>query len=541
MDATRKTGPDSTLGASGRLRHPSPQTPVVLCLLDGIGEHEPSAGNAVRLAKTPHLDELATRFAKTNLVASGEAVGLSADKPGSGALGAEAIGTGRVPRPTVTEIDRVIANKKFGENKIIERTMWIVNDRKCRLHLFLPLGEASGHASMNQLQTLLRVCEAYEVQVCVHVFLEERPSAPKSAVRLLDPLLFMLEDRGTIGTISGASFAMDRSGNWEATKQAYTAIVRGGAETKETVHDALRAAYDKKRTDGTIEPVRIGEYEGFRGDYMADFAGNSDKLVWQWIGEEAGLFMFHRPDRARQLAALFVRQNVPADIVEEFLTERGKPVRAFDEFGLLSLTDIDAQLEDVLPAFPRQAIQGTLAEALSRAGLSGQRIATAERTAHVSHFFDGGLFTRSPVTIVPEGGQAGAVERALREGTSAFVVVNFAGADHAARRGDVPGAIAAVEAIDTAIGAIASTTEAVGGALCIVGTHGAAEQMLDGEGKPRGLHTTNPTPFYYVHALDTDASLAANGRLEDVAPTVLDILGIEKPEGMTGRSLRCTR
>lgn len=523
MDAARKTGP------------------VVLCLLDGIGEYEASPGNAVRLAKTPHLDELAQTFSRTTLVASGEAVGLAADKPGSGALGAEAIGTGRVPRPAMIEIDRVIANKKFAENKIIERAMWIVADRKCRLHLFLPLGDASAHASMQHLHAVLRVCEMYDAKVCVHVFLEERPSAPKSATRLLDALLFALEERGTIGTISGASFAMDRSGDWEATKQVYTAIVRGVNEPKETVHDALRAAYDKKRTDGTIEPVRIGEYEGIRGDYMADFAGDSDKLVWQWIGEEAGLFLFTRPDRARQLASMFVRQNVPADIVDEVLTERGKPVRAFDEFGLLSLSEIDARFEQVLPAFPRQTIQGTLAETMARAGLSGLRIATAERAAHVGYFFDGGLPTRDAVTIVPEGGQAAAVEQALREGTTGLIVVNFAAADRAARRGDLAGATAAVEAIDLALGKILAATEAAGGALCVVGTHGAAERMLDADGKPRGLHTTNPTPFYYANPLDKGVALRTDGRLEDVAPTVLDVLGLDKPDTMTGRSLRNAR
>ncbi len=520
MDTTQKTGP------------------VVLCLLDGIGESEASESNAVRLAKTPNLDEIARKFARTNLVASGEAVGLAADKPGSGALGSEAIGTGRVPCPVAIEIDGVIAKKKFSYNKIIERAMWIANDRKCRLHLFLPLSEASAHGSMNHLHTLLRVCEANDVQVCVHAFLEERPSAPKSAARLLDALSFTLEDRGTIGTISGSSFAMDRSGNWEATKQVYAAIVRGAADSKDTVHEALRAAYDKKRTDGTMEPVRIGDYEGIRGDYMTDFA--SDKPIWQWIGEEAGLFMFHRPDRMRQLAAMFVRQNLPADVID-FLTERGKPIRAFDEYGLLSLGEIDVPLENVVTAFPRQTIGGTLSEAVSRSGLSGLRIAIADRTTHVGHFFDGGLTTRDPVTIVAEGGQAAAVEEALREGTSALVVVNFAAADQAARRGDLAGAIAAVEAIDAAIGTIAAATETAGGAVCVVGTHGAAEMIRDGEGKPRGLHTTNATPLYYANGLDAGSTLAPNGRLQDVAPTVLDILGIEKPEGMTGHSLRIAR
>jgi 2,3-bisphosphoglycerate-independent phosphoglycerate mutase len=520
MDAARKTGP------------------VVLCLLDGFGESEPSAGNAVRLAKTPHLDALSAKYSRTNLASSGEAVGLSADKPGSGALGSEAIGTGRVPRSTCAEIDGVIANKKFSQNKIIERAMWIANDRSCRLHLFLPLSDTSGHASTQHLHTLLRVCEANDVKVCAHVFLEERPGAPKSAMKQLDTLLFTLEDRGTIGTISGASFAMDRSGNWEATTQAYAAIVRGSVETQETVHDALRAAYDKKRTDGIIEPVRIGDYEGMRGSFMADFTAK--ELIWQWMGEEVGLFMFHRPDRMRQLASLFVRQNLPPEMIEH-LTERGKPIYAFDEFGLLSLGDVDPPLENVLAAFPRQTIAGTLTDALTSRGLTTKRIATADRSAHVGYFFDGGRSSSDAVEIVAEGKQAAAVEKTLREGSQALVVVNFGAADQAARRGDVPGAVAAVEAIDAAIGTIAATLESVGGTLCVVGTHGAAEAMLDAEGKPRGGHSTNPTPFSVARAADPGLSLESQGRLEDVAPTVLDFLGVDKPAEMTGRSLRIRR
>ena len=512
--------------------------PVVLCLLDGVGEADASAGNAVRLAQTPHIDALTRKFARTTIAASGEAVGLGQDKPGSGALGSEAIGTGRVPRPLLTEIDQVIANKKLGANKIIERTMWIANDRKCRLHLFMPISDGSGHASMHHLHTLLRVCEAYDVQVCVHAFVEERPGAPKSVARVLDALLMTLEGRGTLGTISGAAFAMDRSGNWEATQQAYTAIVRGTVEPKETVHDALRAAYDKKRTDSTIEPVRIGDYAGIRGDFMADFA--SDKLEWQWQGEEVGLFMFHRPDRARQLAAMFARQNVPPSVVE-FLTDRGKAVRAFDEFGLLSLGEIDARLENMLPAFPRQTIDDTLSRTLVRHGLSGLRIATQDRSMHVGSYFDGGRSSEDAVKLVQEGEQADAVEEALREGTAQFVVVNFSATDSAARRGDIAAATAAMEAIDTALGRIAAATETAAGALFVVGTHGAAEMMLDAEGKPRGSHTTNPTPFLYADARDEGSSLATGGRLEDVAPTILDVLGIQKPEGMTGRTLRCPR
>ncbi len=237
---------------------------------------------------------------------------------------------------------------------------------------------------------------------------------------------------------------------------------------------------------------------------------------------------------------LFARQNIPEDVVE-FLTERGKAVRAFDEFGLLALSEIDSRFENVLSAFPRQNIDGTLSATLARHGLSGVRIATHDRAMHVGYYFDEGRSTGDVSKLVQEGEQAGAVEEALREGTTSFVLVNFSAPDVAARRGDIAGATAAIEATDAAIGTIATATEAAGGALFVVGTHGAAEMMLDGDGKPRGTHTTNPTPLLYANVRDARSSLATGGRLEDVAPTILDVLGLDKPEGMTGRTLRCAR
>ncbi|MDC3982612.1 2,3-bisphosphoglycerate-independent phosphoglycerate mutase [Polyangium jinanense] len=508
------------------------QKPVVLCLLDGLGERDAREGNAVRLAKAEALGRLAEQFGKTRLLASGEAVGLGAGKVGSGALGYEAIGTGRTPRPHRARIDEAIAAKKLWQNKVIERTMWIANDRNCRLHLFAPISADGAHGTLDHLRTMVRVCEAHDVKVVVHAFLEEKAAAPRSAWKLLEPLAFELEDKGVIGTISGQSYAMDRSGRWDRVQKAYAAIVRGEAKTKDTPYEALQAAYQAKLTDGNVEPTRIGEYEGMVGSFMADFA-SGQSAGWSWFGEEAGLFLTHRADRVEQLAAMMVRRGVPREIEEEYLTDRKKPVYAFDEFGLLSLVGLDPACE-VLAAFPDEPPEGTLGDAIAAAGLTQLRIAEPDRARHVAHVFDGGRRTRKDgeeIRVVEQAEIAETAARAIREGSHDVVIVSLAAADHAAHRGDLAAAIEAVDAVDAAVAQIAAATEAKGGALFVVGTHGGCEEMLDAEGKPRGGHTTNPVPFVSTHPR---GKLADDRSLADVAKVVLDVLGIEAPSGMTG-------
>ncbi len=504
-------------------------------MLDGFGEREAREGNAVRLAKTEAITRLASQFGKTHLQASGEAVGLGEGKRGSGALGYEAIGTGRTPRPGVRRIDEAIAAKKLWVNKIIERAMWIAHDRSCRLHLFTPISAEGAHGTLEHLRLMVRVCEAHDVKVVVHAFLEERSAAPRSAWKLLEPLAFELEGKGVIGTIAGQSYAMDRSGRWDRVQKAYEAIVRGDAKTKETPYEALQMAYLAKQTDGTVEPVRIGEYEGMVGSFMADFA-SGQSAGWSWFGEEAGLFLTHRSDRVEQLAAMMVRRGIPAE-VEAFLTDRKKPVYAFDEFGLLSLVGLDPALE-VLSAFPDEPAEGSLGEAIARAGLTQLRIAEPDRARHVAQFFDGGLRVRrdgEEIRVVAAESVAETAERAIREGSHDVVIVSLAAADQAAHRGDLGAAIAAVEAVDAAVAQIAAAAEEKGAALFVVGTHGACEEMLDAEGKPRGGHTTNPVPFLWTNP--RGGKLSGEGSLADVAKTVLEVLGIEAPSGMTGRSL----
>ena len=507
------------------------QMPVVLCLLDGFGEREAPEGNAVRLAKAEALARLEAQFGKTRLLASGEAVGLAAGKCGSGALGYEAIGTGRTPRPGRTRVDASIAEKKLWANKVIERAMWIANDRNCRLHLFAPISADGAHGTLDHLRTMVRVCDAHDVKVVVHAFLEEKASAPRSAWKLLEPLAFELEDKGVIGTVMGQSYAMDRSGRWDRVQKAYAAIVRGEARAKDTPYEALQVAYQAKLTDGNVEPTRIGEYEGMTGSFMADFASGQSG-GWSWFGEEAGLVLSHRSDRMEQLAAMLVRRGIPPE-VEEFLTDRKKPVYAFDEFGLLSLVELDPALE-VLCAFPDEPAAGTLGEVIAAAGLTQLRIAEPDRARHVAQGFDGGRKPRragEEIRVVAPENVAETAERAIRERSHDVVVVSLAAADHAAHRGDLAAAIEAVEAVDAAVAQIAAATEEKGGALFVVGTHGGCEEMLDAEGKPRGGHTANPVPFV---STNPRGKLAEGRALVDVARAVLEVLGIEAPSGMTG-------
>jgi len=522
--------------------------PLVLCTLEGLGEREEKMGNAVRLARTPSLDALGAKRPRVVLSATGANVGLAEGRVGSSALAHLTLGAGRPPRTEAARIDALIADRKLGTNPIVARSIWIAQDRKCRLHLFGVISESGVHASFDHLRALLHVADMNDVKVVLHAILDGQAAHPKSASRHLEILHHLLEGKGVIGTLSGRKFAMDRDGRWDLINKAYTAIVRGGAETQETAFDALRMGYSKGQTDATFEPVRIGEYEGIKGDFMADFS--ADKPTWEWIGEEVGFAFGHRPDRMQQLSAMLVRRGVPAEIEQQMLTDRGKAVRAFDAQCFLAMTEMSRELE-VPPAFGPEPVDSSFGEALERAGLTQIRIAETEKAPHVTRFFSGGRhepFEREERILVPsprEDGEphaaavAAEAERAIRACKHDFVLVNLASCDLAGHTGDLKTAIAAVEAVDAAVGVIARAVEDAGGALVVVGTHGNCERMLDDDGKPHTGHTTSPVPLWYASA--DDAAELATGSLSDVAPTLLEILGIAPPAVMTGRSLRISR
>jgi 2,3-bisphosphoglycerate-independent phosphoglycerate mutase len=296
--------------------------------------------------------------------------------------------------------------------------------------------------------------------------------------------------------------------------------------------------------------VRIGAYTGIKGSFMADFA--SKNPVWEWFGEETGLAVNFRPDRMRELSAMLTRRNIPPE-VDEMLKERGRNIYAFDNHAYASMTEYDPALK-IPVAFPREVVADSFGEVVSRAGMTQLRCAETEKYAHVTYFFSGGReepFEGEARVLVPSPrdvatydqkpemsapGVADEVVKAVESGKYDFILVNFANPDMVGHTGKLDAAISAVEAVDAGLGRIMAAVRDKGGALLVTADHGNCEQMKDDKGQPHTAHTTNPVPFYYMNDADKGAKLRP-GRIADVAPTMLELLGLPKPEAMTGRSL----
>lgn len=526
--------------------------PVVLCILDGYGERPEREANAVRLANAPNLAAIAAHGPSTLIGTSGPDVGLPPGQMGNSEVGHLNFGAGRIAQMDISRIDCAVADETLAKNPVIARALDEAEHRACRLHLFGLLSDGGVHSSMTHLFALIDVAHARNVSVVVHAFLDGRDTPPKSAGKYLQALDAHLEGKGVVGTIAGRYWAMDRDKRWDRVHKAYCAIVRGTAPHADNVFEALSQAYDAGKTDEFVEPVRIGEYAGIKGDFMADFAHESP--VWEWVGEEVGLGFNFRPDRMREISAMLVRRNLPAEVVE-LLTDRNKPVRAFDEGAYFCMTEYDASLG--LPvAFPKESVLESFPEIVSRAGLTQFRCAETEKYAHVTYFFNGGReepFPGEERKLVPSprdvatydqkpqmsaAGVADEVERAIDSGKFDFILVNFANPDMVGHTGVLPAAIAAVEAVDVGIGRIAAAVRRAGGALIVTADHGNCETMVDETGGPHTAHTTNPVPLHYANEADPGVALRSGGRICDVAPTMLELMGLPQPAVMTGRSLR---
>jgi 2,3-bisphosphoglycerate-independent phosphoglycerate mutase len=529
--------------------------PLVLCILDGFGEREESKGNAIRLAKTPNLDAIAANYPKTLIGTSGPDVGLPRGQMGNSEVGHLNFGAGRIALMDIVRIDIAIAENKLASNEKIRLLFNIAKDRKCRLHLFGLVSDGGVHASMDHLFALINAAHYDEIPVVVHAFLDGRDTPPKSAWKYLERLLYNLEGKGTIGTLSGRFYAMDRDQRWERVHQAYKAIVRGDAPTVATAFEALSASYDAGKTDEFVEPVRIGDYEGIKGSFMADFAAKEP--IWEWFGEEVGLGFNFRPDRMREISAMLARRNLPPE-VEELLTERGKAIHAFDEWSYGCMTEYEAALK--LPvAFTKEDVKETFGEIIARAGLTQLRCAETEKYAHVTYFFSGGRekpFEGEDRTLVPSPREvetydlkpqmsapqvAAEVAAAVNSQKYDFILVNFANPDMVGHTGNLEATIQAIETVDAGMGLIAEAVKAAGGALIITSDHGNCELMQDEQGRPHTAHTTFPVPLYYMNDSDRDVALRSGAKIADVAPTMLEILGLPQPEAMTGRSLRTAK
>jgi 2,3-bisphosphoglycerate-independent phosphoglycerate mutase len=501
--------------------------PIVLMILDGFGERAESADNAIRLAKLPHYDALLARFPHTLIGTSGPDVGLPPGQMGNSEVGHLNFGAGRIAMMDISRIDNAVHDATIGTNPVIGKVLSDAKSKGGRLHLLGLLSDGGVHSMNTHLYALVDAAHAAGVQVVVHAFLDGRDVQPGTAPGYVRALAEHLAGKGTIGTVSGRYWAMDRDNRWDRVEKAYKAIVHADAPHATTALAGIETSYAAKKTDEFVEPFVVGDYAGV--DSTKDTA----------------LHFNFRPDRARELSRALTAQDFT-----EFPRKAGPPFASY-----AGMTLYDTKL--ALPiAFPKETFTDIFPEVIAKAGLTQFRCAETEKYAHVTYFFNGGReeafhgeerkMVPSPKEVAtydqkPEMSAAGVADetvKAIESGTFDFVLVNFANPDMVGHTGMLGAAITAVEAVDDGIGRIVKAATDRGGVVLITADHGNCELMKDpATGAPHTAHTTNPVPLVYVNEADRARVLRPGGRICDVAPTMLALLGLRQPAAMTGVSL----
>lgn len=500
---------------------------VALIILDGWGLAPRDKGNAVALANTPTFDRIWSSCPHTTLEASGAAVGLPDGQMGNSEVGHTNLGAGRVVYQLSTRISKAIAAGDFFENTVLLEALR--RARSSRLHLLGLVSDGGVHSQLDHLLALLDLAKSQQVkQVYVHAFLDGRDTSPTSGAGYLkivqDKLAQLAFESGSIATLTGRYWAMDRDKRWERTERAFVALRAGHGEqsTDRAAPDAVQARYLNDETDEFIQPL-ILDPQGTVND-----------------GDVAIFFNF-RPDRARQLCHAF------AD--EDF---QGFERKAKPEVHFVGMRHYESNL--AMPAaFPENGqLQHVLGAVINQAGLKQFRCAESEKYAHVTYFFNNGReipFEGEEQELIPSpkvatydlqpemnaSEVARVTSERIRSGQYAFVLVNFANPDMVGHTGVVVAAKKAVEATDSCLAQILSAVEQIGGDALVVADHGNAERMFHPDGSPHTAHTTNPVPLVYVG--NRSLKWWSGGKLCDVAPTILHLLNIPKPDEMSGRCL----
>ncbi len=498
--------------------------PVVLCVLDGWGHREETAHNAIALAETPVWDRLIAQRAWGLLATAGAAVGLPEGQMGNSEVGHMTIGAGRVVLQDLPRIDAAVADGSLARNPALLSLIERLRESGGRCHLMGLVSPGGVHSHQNHILEIARTVSEASVPVRVHAFLDGRDVPPRSAIE--DLPRFEAGLRGLadvrIATVCGRYYAMDRDRRWERTARAYDALVSARGRAAESAVTAVAESYAQDVGDEFVEPAAIAGYAG-----MAD-------------GD--GLIMANfRADRARQIMAALLD---PA--FDGFARERR--VRFAASVGMCSYSESLDRLAGTM--FPPQQVADGLGAVVSRAGLRQLRIAETEKYAHVTFFLNGGeerempgeerVLVPSPrvatYDLQPEMSAAevtDGVAAAIAGGRFDLIVVNYANPDMVGHTGDLQAAMAAVAAVDRCLGRLADAVEAAGGALLITADHGNAEKMQDGE-TPHTAHTHGAVPAVLAGA---PGLALRDGALADIAPTVLDLMGLPQPAAMTGRSL----
>ncbi len=501
------------------------KTPTTLIIMDGFGLREETEGNAIANARKPVLDKLFAENPKCTLSASGLDVGLPDGQMGNSEVGHTNIGAGRVVFQDLPRISKAIADGEFFENKTYLAAMENAKREGRSLHVMGLLSDGGVHSHISHIFALLELAKRQGVErVYVHGFLDGRDVPPASGKGYVEQLEERCRALGNarIGVLSGRFYAMDRDKRWERLERAYNALVLGEAPYEEDPAAAVQKSYDAGVTDEFMEPVLCCKEAVIRP-------------------EDSVIFMNFRPDRAREITRSLVDPEF-----DGFTRKNG-----FFPLTYVCTTEYDATMPNVEVAFPHKELQNIFGEYISQLGLTQLRIAETEKYAHVTFFFNGGneqvfpgedrVLIPSPKVptydLKPDMSAREVTEEAVRRiesGAYDVVILNFANCDMVGHTGVYEAARLAVEAVDECVGKVVEATRKMGGIALITADHGNADRMLSEDGvTPHTAHTTNPVPLCIVGA---NVKLRS-GRLADIAPTMLDLMGLAKPAEMDGSSL----
>lgn len=505
-----------------------PPRPTVLCILDGWGERQETENNAIALAATPTWDRLSAQCPTTRLDASADKVGLPAGQMGNSEVGHMNLGAGRVVMQNLPKIDKAVADNALGDTQAMKDLAAALQKSGGTCHMMGLLSPGGVHSSQDHMVALAKTLAQQGVRVAVHAFLDGRDTPPSSAKEYVEKFESDISEleNVSIATLSGRFYAMDRDERWDRVTKAYEAMTAGVGLTADTAQDGIDQSYAKDEKDEFVLPTIIGSYNGMKdGDalLMANF----------------------RADRAREILAAL---GDPA--FGGF--ERGKVVDFVEKVGMVEYSSHHNTFMKAL--FPAEKLQNILGQVVSDAGLKQLRIAETEKYAHVTFFLNGGeeqvfegedrilipspkvaTYDQQPEMSAPE--LTDKLVAAIESETYDLIVVNYANGDMVGHTGKLDAAIIAAQTVDGCLSRLEEALQKVGGTMLVTADHGNAEMMTNAEtGQPHTAHTLNPVPVIMVNAPDHVQELNS-GCLADVAPTLLQLMGLAQPREMSGESL----
>ena len=500
------------------------KTPTTLIIMDGFALGTDYPGNAVRAAGTPNLDRLFREYAHTELSASGLDVGLPDGQMGNSEVGHTNIGGGRVVFQDLPRISKSIADGDFFQNPAYNHAMDACKENGTALHLMGLLSDGGVHSHTEHLFALLKLAKDKGLEnVYIHAFLDGRDVSPTSGADFVAQTVEKCREIGVgkIATVMGRYYAMDRDKRWDRVEQAYDAMVYGeSAHYNPVPYAAVKDSYAAGITDEFVEPV-VCDQEGTISD--------NDSII----------FFNFRPDRAREITRTLVDPDFDG------FTRQYFPVT------FVCNTEYDATMPNVEVAYPRMSVRNGLGEYLSQMGMTQLRIAETEKYAHVTFFFNGGTETVFPgedrvlvaspkvatYDLQPEMSAYEVCDKCverIESGLYDVIILNFANCDMVGHTGVFDAAVKAVATVDECVGRVVEATMKMGGIALVTADHGNSEQMTEPDGSPMTAHTTNRVPFILCGA---GTELRKDGRLADIAPTILDVMGLACPEEMDGKTL----